>query len=279
VGRLRLLVDGGGVHLEDYQLIPVDDRTPPMPEVQQVVDALQMGIVASFGDLYHDPIAWAEEPISDAPARCGHGRDTPIGDLWTDAYRAATGTQIAVEADGFLDEGIPAGVVVGADILRTNSYGIPVFPEDGSPPYVRPFRLATFRLRGAELIKGIEIGLASPGGVFLQVSGMRFAYDSSLPPFSRVIPESVRIGGRRVDPNRSYSVTANEGVVMFLPRLGVEASAILVRDVTAYGAARALIEARGELEPRTDGRIRDQARQAVGCTPPKSGSRGSLSPK
>lgn len=264
VGRLRLLVDGASVKLDDYRLFTVDEKTAPLAPVQEVVEALQLGVLGSLGDLYRAPVAWAESAIRNEPESACGGRDSAIGDLWTDAYRSATGAELAIEAVGFLDEGLPRGTLVGADLFRVNAYGLPVVPDDGSPAFVRPFQLATFLISGAELIKGLEIGLAMPGGLFLQVSGMRYAYDSRRPAFARVLVDSVRIGGHRLDPQRLYRMTANEGIVLFLPQLGVEVSDLAIGATSTFGAALDYLGARGELDSRTDGRIRDVA-FACGC--------------
>lgn len=267
VGRLRLLVDDAGVTLEDYRLFTVDEAVAPLPEVQQAVELLQWGVVASQGDLYHAPIAWAEQAITNEAGDGAARRDTPIGDLWTDAYRASTGSELAVEAAGFLDEGLPAGTVVAADLLRVNGYGVPVIPGEGAPPFVRSFQLVTFLISGAELVEGLELGLALPGGLFLEVSGMRYDFDSSRPPFERVVPGSVRVRGRRLDPQRLYRATANEGVVMFLPQLGIEVSEVQVTATSVYQAARTYLEARGDIEAPRAPRIRDLAATHQGTRP------------
>jgi hypothetical protein len=95
--------------------------------------------------------------------------------------------------------------------------------------------------------------------MFPQVSGMRFDYDSQLPPFERVIVESARIHGKPLDPSALYTVTANEGLVMFLQQLGFAISDVQTFEVTAVGAVRALVEQRGVIDAESSRRIRDLA--------------------
>ena len=259
VGRLRLSVDAGHVSLVDYALLPVDATVAREPNTKVVVDALELGIEARFGDVYHDPIAWADDPIADDWDPRHAKRDTAIGNLFTDAYREATGTQIAIEAGGFLDEGLPEGTLVPADVFRSMSYGMPVFDPEAGTLVVEPFRLATFRITGADLLAGLELSIYQGGALFPQVSGMRFDFDSSRPALERIVPGTVHVGGRKLDPKRLYTVTANQGLVMFLPRFGIQVQDIQILPETAYGAARALIERRGVIEPEVSGRIRDVA--------------------
>lgn len=256
VGRLRLAVDGSDVQLLDYALLGVDDATPPLPPVQAPVELLRLGIVARHGDVYHSPLGVAEETFPRRPDPLDSRRDTALGNLFTDAYRAVGGTDIAVEATGFLEEDLLAGPIVPVDVFRAMPYGLPVF--DQGPPFVSPFRLATFTLSGAQVIQGLEMGLLVPE-MFLQVSGLRFRYDSRLFPFQRVLLDTVHVGGRKLDVKRTYTVTANEGVLFFLPQLGIEASDVELLVQTAWGAVSDRIAKRGVVEPAVQGRIRDVA--------------------
>lgn len=259
VGRLRLSVDGAQVSLVDYALVGVDAATPRLPAVQAVVGSLEVGIVARYGDLYHEPLAWADAPIPAESDPRHAKRDTAIGDLFTDAYRRWTGTDLAIEASGFLDEGLPQGTIVGADLFRSMSYGLPQLDPAAGRYIVRPFRLATFRITGAQLLAGLEIALATPGGLFPQVSGVRFDYDSTRPAGQKILVGTVHIGGHRLVPDKLYTATANEGLLLFLPALGVQIQDVTVLPDSAQAAVRELVELRGVLEPATSGRIRDVA--------------------
>jgi 5'-nucleotidase len=260
VARLRLSVNGDRVSVVDYDLLGADADAPALPEVQAVVDYLKAGIVARYGDVYHQQLARANKPISESWDPRHDKRDTALGNLFTDAYRDCTNTDIAIEATGFLDEGLPSGPIVGAEVFRSMSYGIPE-PDPALGRYiVKPFRLATFRLTGAELMASLEIAVSSSVDLFPQVSGLSFTFDSSRPFGNRVLVDSLRVGNRRWDPEQLYSVTANEGLVMFLPNLGITPRDVSVLAISAFDAARAaLAEQRGVLNPVVTGRIRDVA--------------------
>ena len=260
VGRLTLAIDGGAVSLAGYELIDVDRRVPELPEVAAVVRALEVGIVARYGDVYRRPLALAVGtiPVTADPER--PERDTAIGNLWTDAYRARTGTDVAVEVDGYLDEPLPNGIVVGADVFRVNSGGLPVLDAATGALRVAPFRLATFALSGAALVQALEVTLVASGDTFPQVSGMRFDYDSRRPPGARVVLDSVRVHGRRLRLDQRYTLTVNEAVLRFMPMLGIAVQDPQVTQEVAYEAARDLVRERAVLLPWPEGRIRDVAK-------------------
>jgi 5'-nucleotidase/UDP-sugar diphosphatase len=137
VGRLRLSVDGGVVSLVDYSLLGADADTPSLPAVQAAVDGLKAGIIARYGDVYHQPLALAGQDITLDWNSHNAKRDTPLGNLLTDAYRARTGTDIALEPFAYVGDPLPEGVIVGADVFRAMSYGNltvdPLDPERQSP--------------------------------------------------------------------------------------------------------------------------------------------------
>ena len=259
VGRLTLTVDGSDVRLDDYRLIDVDRHVPELPQVAATVQTLEAGIVQRYGDVYHRVLAWAVGTIPNEANPARPERDTAIGDLWTDAYRARTGTDVAVEVNGYLDEPLPNGFVVGADIARSNSGGLPLFDAATGTLRVPPFRLATVVTTRAGLVQALETTLVASGDTFPQVSGMRFDFDSSRPPGQRVLIDSIRVQGRRLDLARQYTVTVNEAVLMFLPLLGIPAGDPQVRPDVGFEAVRDSVRARGFLLPFSQGRIRDVA--------------------
>ena len=250
VGRLRLQVDGMQVGLEDYRLFEVNASVPSQPQTKAALAPFKEAIVAQFSEVYRRPLAWALLPIANEIDPRTNKRDTAIGDLITDAYREAGHTEIAVEAGGFIDEGLPWGVVVGNDVFHTMPYG---FPDSTTG---LGFHLVTFTLTGAELLGALEYTLAAQGDFTPQVSGMTFRYDSRQPPFGQVLVETLRIRGQPFDPERRYRIAANEAVALrFLPTLGAQPQDVVIGGF-AYDAIRDLVERRGLLFPVV-GRIVD----------------------
>lgn len=255
VGRLQLSVDGDQVTFVDYTLRSVDASVEPDPAVQAAIAELKAGIVARYGDVYHTAIGWAEDDIAPASDPDKAKRDTPLGNLLADAYRAWTGTDVAFEATAFLGQEIPAGPIVGADLFRAMTYGLPL----ASPAIVQPYSLVTFEMTGADLIAAIEKTLAMGPDYFPQVSGMRLHYDSTLPARHRILADSVHIGGQKLQATGIYTVTVTQGVQMAFSSMRVPMTNAVTLPDLAFNATRALVAARGTIGAAASNRLRDVA--------------------
>jgi len=258
VGRLRLSVEGDQVSLVDYSLLSADADTPSLPAVQEAVELLKAGIVARYGDVYHQPLAWADQDITNNWDPRKAKRDTPLGNLLTDAYRAWTGTDIALEPFAYMGDALPEGTIVGADVFRAMSYGD--LAVVSGKQIARPWRLVTFRATGAALIGVLEITLYFGGDYFPQVSGLRFDYDSSAPFGQKILLDTVHVGGHKLLADQLYSVTVTEGVYTALKyALGLKMQDIQKLPDLAFDAACRFVYLRGVLGPAASGRIRDVA--------------------
>ena len=251
VGCLRFTVDGGGVKVDRYALLPVDRRVEPLAPVQAVVDDLKQGIVAAYGDVYGLKLATAVGDLETTTNREQVRRDSPMGDLITDALCARTGTDLGITANGLISEGISRGPIVGVDLFRPVSYGY-------DPATGLGLKIATFDISGAELVKALEVGLAYLGvneDFFLQVSGMRFVYDACAPAGERVVPGSIRIGGRRLDPEAMYSVTVNEAIAMLLPLMNVQVENLQLLPDLEFDVLKDFVVGLQRVNYRPEGRI------------------------
>jgi 5'-nucleotidase len=235
--------------------VPLDANVPGAPEVQAVVDQLKAGIVAQYGDVYQTKLAYAFWDIKTTYNPAYAQRDSGMGNLITDSLRVKTRTQIAITANGLISEGITKGYVVGADVFRPISYGYDTATGLG-------LKVATFKATGAELVKGLEVGLAYLGiseDFFLQVSGLSFKYDSRLAPGSRVILSSVKVGLKALDPAKVYTVSVNEGIAMLLPMMGLQVTELQILPDLEYNVLKDYITKLGVLAYSSQGRIKDVA--------------------
>jgi len=256
LGRLELEVGDRGVRLAGYESIAIDRHVVPAPSVAAVVRQLEALVAQQFGDLFHRPLALAVGFLSNNFDPDSQIRDTPVGDLFADSYRAFTGTDLAIEVRGLLDEGLPAGVVVPADIFNANSTGIPAIQH--GTLVMNPNHLATFDLTGATLVGALEATIGSGDlTTFPQVSGMRFDYKSQNPLGQKVVVPSIRIHGQPIDLARIYSLTVNSRAILVLPQLGIPVQNL--RDIPdlAFQVVSDAVARRRLLVPSSDGRMRD----------------------
>ena len=212
VGKLTLSVDHGRVSLAGFRLVPVDEEVERAPAVAAAVDELKLGIDQLYGeDFWHRRIAFALADVEKDAADDSPQRDTGIGNLVTDALRAAGGTDIAMTVNGLFTEGLTRGPMVRDDAFR--------IVGDGIDPYGGGLGFPLFRIEidGLNLLTALETTLAAGNDYFVQASGMRYVFDSRRPPGSQLVAAYVH--GQPIDPARTYSATVNLGVVQGLSQL------------------------------------------------------------
>ena len=133
------------------------------------------------------------------------GGETPIGNLFTDAMRAATKAEIALINGG----GFRGGRVypAGSDITRRH-----VLSE---LPFLN--KALVLEVTGAQLKAALEAGLTGAEneiGRFPHVSGMTLRADLARPVGDRIV--RLTVGDKPVDPDRKYTLSTND----FLARGG-----------------------------------------------------------
>jgi 5'-nucleotidase len=259
IGELHFTVDNQTVTMNDYHIITVDSTVPPEPNIQGVIESLKPGICDQFGDLYHTRIGIAVHELTKVYDVSSPYRDTPIGDLITDAFKQKTRTDIAITADGLISEKIYAGAIVGADVFRSMSYGFDQTTGLG-------FHIAKFKIKGSELLKGLEIGLSQievGDDYFLQVSGMNFRYNPKNVVGQRVVKGSIKINCREFNPRETYTVTTNEGIVMLLSGLGVNVTDLKILPDFEFTILRDYIHKLGRVNYRPEGRIIDASIRGI----------------
>ena len=171
----------------------------------------------------------------DTGLRAIRSRETNLGDLTADAYRAVTGADVAFSNGGGIRSDIPAGQITYRDALN-------VFPFGNS--------VCMVEATGQQIRDALEMGvrnLPEETGGFQQVSGMSFTVDTSIPSgveldekgnFVRVNGsyrvQDLMIGGKPVDLSAVYKVASHnymllsggDGMTMFT------GCSVLMRDIT-----------------------------------------------
>jgi 2',3'-cyclic-nucleotide 2'-phosphodiesterase (5'-nucleotidase family) len=256
VGRLRFTVVNGAFKLVDYRLLNVDDKVPEEPTVEAQVEALRPNQVAAWGDLFGTKLGTAVRPLGRTWDDKSFRRDTPLGNLITDAYRNVTNTDVALAALGLVAERIAEGPITGLDVFRAVSYGFD--PDTGLG-----FRLMTCNITGANLLAALELGVSQveySDALFPQSSGLTFAYIRTRDPGKRVIPWTVFVNGRPLQAAKTYSLTVNEGIAFLLPAFGIELTNVqTVPNSFEYIVLRDEIVHLGSVRYYATGRILDLA--------------------
>jgi 5'-nucleotidase len=276
LGELRIAVSAAGaVKFLNWRTHELDKTVRPDPEVQAQLEVLQ-GLVEAdprFGLVFTEPVAYAVRNIdNDWPAK-GPFRDSALGNLVADAMKSALlaapsvpPVHCVLDPAGYTEFGIPAGKIVGNDVLRAVPYGY-------DPASGLGFKLVVVPLYGQTILGLLEYTLTYieyTTSLCVQPSGLTFAYDSSKPPattlgqISRLDPMSVKIGDEYVAMNldKVYFIGMTDQVYKFLNTLtGGQISTKFdpVPAIFEYNAVRDFVQSLRFVNYVSEGRVMDTA--------------------
>ena len=152
--------------------LPVDGSVPPDPALAREEAAWMAKLAAQLAA----PAGSLAEPLDNAGSI---ERETGLGDLVADAFREATGADVALVLGSSLRAPLPAGPL-------TRRHAVAVLPFGN--------RVVTVEMTGAAIRAALERGLSTAGkrtGSLLQVSGLTCSGDLSA-------AEGRRLGAARI---------------------------------------------------------------------------------
>lgn len=127
-------------------------------------------------------VGQSEIPLSissEAGIRMIRSRETAIGDFCADAYRAVSGADIAIVNGGGIRADLPKGSITCGDLIDVHPYGNSLCVANVSGQDILDALEMANRAVQAEYHDG-EHAVGENGG-FLQVSGLTFTVDTSVP--------------------------------------------------------------------------------------------------
>jgi 5'-nucleotidase len=246
LGRIDLNISKATGKLEsiDWQVIPVTDKVKE--------DAAFAPLNEKYGPLMKslEQVVGHTEVQLDLKSADVRTRETNMGDFIADAFRQATGADVALVNGGSVraDTTIEPGVLTRRDILSTLPYNN---------------KVVKVQVTGAVIRAALEHGVASSGkdsqpGGFPQVSGMRYAFDTGKAPGKRIT--SITINGKPLDDRKAYTLATTsyvaidagdgydmfrQGTLVIRPEQAPSETDILLKAIAAVPA----------IAPKTDGRI------------------------
>ncbi len=246
LGRFELTIDANGTAAAaggDVELLGPDVEQDPqiLAEINRLAEPLEAVRRRVIGELANE--------VDQSLCR---RQECMMGNLVSDALMwrlRGQHVQIVFSNGGGLRAGLPAGPVTFGGVLT-----------------VLPFQntVATMRLKGADVLASLENGLSQVeqnGGRFPQVGGMRYTWDRSRPPGSRVVSAELRQPDGQyvaIDPNATYTVATNN----FVRQGGDGYSAMRDRAIDPYDygepledVVAAYINSHSPLRVQLDGRI------------------------
>ncbi|MBP1848919.1 5'-nucleotidase C-terminal domain-containing protein [Rhizobium halophytocola] len=260
LGNLDVVFDDSGVvKSASGDPILVDAKFKP----DEAAAARVKELAGPIEELKTKEIGETEGPVEGSRDIC-RAEECSMGDLVADAMVDRVkdqGVTIAFQNGGGLRASIDAGTVTMGEVLT-----------------VLPFQntLATFELKGADIVAALENGLSQieeGAGRFPQVSGLKLTYDKSKPAGSRVVSVEVKEGDgfTPLEMDKTYKVATNN----FMRTGGDGYSVFEAKGMNAYDYGPGLetvvadyIAKNSPYKPYTDGRIVEAA--AAGADAPKA---------
>ena len=258
LGRIDLNISTTSGELEsiDWKVIPVTAETKEDQEFASVINKYQ-GLIKELSEV----LGRSTEPL-DARSAESRTQETNVGDFLADSFRQTLKADVALMNGGSIraDTIISAGELTRRDVLS-----------------ILPFKNKVVKLEvtGATLRAALEHGVGrsaeeSEPGRFPQVGGIRFTFDATRPPGSRIV--TVTVNDQPLDNNRKYTLATmdflaggGDGYDMLKParRLITPEQAESDFDILR----RTIMTAR-TIAPKIDGRIErldSAARQKSDC--------------
>lgn len=205
--------DNGNISSE---LIPIDETVEEDADVKEYIDS----ITAEFEETKNEVVASTEVKLTITDPATGEriirNRETNLGDLCADAYRAITGADIAFVNGGGIRADIEPGDITYGDIIAVHPYGN---------------EACMIEVTGQQIADALEWASASnPGesGGFLQVSGLTYeihnyidspcvsdetgAFESIGSGERRV--RNIKIGGEDIDYSKKYTLAGHNYMLL-----------------------------------------------------------------
>lgn len=236
----KVLDAGGDTILLDASVTPVAEIAARVAELAGPIEELKARVIGDSGDVI----------VGDREV-C-RTQECPMGNLVADAMLDRVkdqGISVAIQNGGGLRASIDAGEVTMGEVLT-----------------VLPFQntLSTFKATGADIIAALENGVSQVEevkGRFPQVAGLKFTWDPTAAPGSRIVDVMVADGGAfaPIDAAKTYGVVTNnyvrnggDGYRMFA---GDDKEAYDFGPDLADVTAEFIAAKGGSYAPYTDGRI------------------------
>ena len=267
MGRFDISYNNSAIETLDYNLIEIDEEIAEDTDMKHFIDSLELDADNVFGmACFTQQVAYAEDEFWETNINLLQegNKDTPVGNLVTDAFLAAVPeADIAIEPCGSTAQYLYTGPVVANDIYRMIGYG---FSEgDGTLHY----KLVTFDLPAMQLLIGLQISLKSidlDDELFVQCAGLEYSYYANHDSLDRLIIDSVRVKGEPIKLDSTYKIVTNEFVAeLFAGMLGSALqNKVVIDSINEFSAVLNYAMQLQDLTPKSEGRIKALIDSTIG---------------
>ena len=223
LGMLRISYEKEkGVQFASYELkiisADVSEDKAIAAEISGCKKIVNQKFLALYNLTYDEVIAESDFPMEQIYSVYRNPRETGLGDLITDAYRAAVKkaeganyrhVHFVLQPLGVIRDSFQKGKLTVADIFQVLSLGI-------GPDRIAGYPLVSFYISGRELKDILEVHTTiapmKKKDAYLQISGVKFTYNPRRVWFDRVTSVYVRDENgifQPLDRNKLYRACAN----------------------------------------------------------------------
>lgn len=199
LAQVSVKIENGSMLEVKGKIISVQDEVlsagyilrPRAQEVQTLLKNLTENIQTTFNQVVF------ELPIFlDGERENVRRKETNLGNLIADSFRAQTNTEVAFINGGSIRTSLKPGLITFKDILS-------VIPFENT--------IVSINATGDQIKAALEHSLSTypeANGGFLHVSGLTYTYDTSAPRYSRIV--DVLINNEPIDPQKQYSIALSK---------------------------------------------------------------------
>ena len=187
VVQMEQKADGTAV-LTDYDLIPVDETVEPQADIAALVEGFKADVeenyLSDYGVTFDQILTYNPYPFDNVDAVYDYAHESTLGNVFSDAYRAAAEkalghpVDVALTASGVIRESIPVGDVTVSDIFNAASLGVGTEGE-----------LVEVWLTGADLKCALEVDASVyplMHSAQLFYSGVEYSFNTNRMIFNKV---------------------------------------------------------------------------------------------
>ncbi len=152
------------------------------PEIESETDAFIKEIQSRYETVLEQVVGQTDVTLttcSESGVRLIRNRETNLGDFCADAYRAVAGADIAFVNGGGVRADLPAGDITYGGLIAVHPYGNTLCVAEVTGQEI----LDTLEMASRSVLAEIggEGNAVGENGGFLQVSGLRYTVDTSIP--------------------------------------------------------------------------------------------------
>ena len=202
LGKVTVSIEKGEIISKTSRLINVEEALETAPD-EAIADMIS-DIKFKMDLILTVPVGESVAVLSSERSPGVRTQEMPIGNLVADAYRFASGSEIAIANGGDIRADIPSGVITKGDVISVLPFGNTLMVKNITPAIL--FEVLENGVSGIVTDLQLNIDYEQSGqGRFPQVSGFSFVYDPTAIVGMRIVSITLD-DGRELSPDDNTTI-------------------------------------------------------------------------